>query len=109
MTDDFHTAEDARKYRRRLKKQRGYTADWRDGLRGANLPERDDVAAACLRCVLRAYGRNPEGWDVFVNSILDELLRTKPDFDRAGTKNRISEMIDRQMTREARERAARRS
>lgn len=107
MADDIYLANDARKYRNRLKKQRAYTENWREGLVAARLPERDDVAAACLRCVLRAAGRNPEGWETFINSIIVELLRVSPEYNSQGTKVRIGEMVERQMKKEARERERR--
>ena len=50
--DDFHDAEDAKRYRARLRKQRGYSEKNRDKLKAEKAPDTDDVARACRRALI---------------------------------------------------------
>lgn len=49
---DWHDQQDLTKYRRRKRKQREYQQAYRERLKGARTPERDDVAAELMRVFL---------------------------------------------------------
>lgn len=49
---DWHDQQDLAKYRRRKRKQREYQQGYRERLKEAKTPERDDVAAELMRVYL---------------------------------------------------------
>jgi uncharacterized protein (UPF0297 family) len=49
---DWHDQQDLAKYRRRKRKQREYQQDYRERLKEAKTPERDDIAAELMRAYL---------------------------------------------------------
>ncbi len=56
--DDGSDLDAARRYRRRLRKQRAYQAEYREKLRRSGTPDRDDFAAAVLRIVVSGSARD---------------------------------------------------
>lgn len=49
---DWHDQQDLAKYRRRKRKQREYQQGYRERLKEAKTPERDDIAAELMRVYL---------------------------------------------------------
>ncbi|KAA2235589.1 hypothetical protein [Salinarimonas soli] len=105
MTDVYDPSE-LRQYRARKRAQRRYQADYRERLKVDGIPERDDVAAAALRVVLRALDRNPAAWETLRVGLLNEIARA--GFTRAHAAERLDAMVARQARQEARERGRKR-
>lgn len=60
MHDDDSDIDAARRYRRRLRKQRAYQAEYREKLKRAGTPDREDFAAAVPRIVVSGSARDIE-------------------------------------------------
>lgn len=96
--DNGSDLDAARRYRRRLRKQRAYQADYRDRLRKTGTPDRDDFATAALRIVVsssaRDFDRHGAQWE---RVLARELSRT--GFDATCTAQAFRKMVVREVKR----------
>ncbi|CAO4167143.1 hypothetical protein [Methylorubrum extorquens] len=92
MADDFHDANDGRRYRARLRRQGRYQADYRSRLKGARAPQKADIAAACFEELLGMLGRNPSAATSFVNAA---LRRLSTRFDKRQIAERFATLVAR--------------
>jgi hypothetical protein len=92
MADDFHDGNDARRYRARLRRQRGYQADYRQRLKEKAIPQKDDFATACLDELLMMLARDPSAVPGFVGRI---LRRVTQKFGREASADRLTTMVER--------------
>lgn len=88
---DFRDPKDGQKYRARLRKQREYQRKYRERLISQRTPERDDVAAACLRALINAVIRRDERVVPLVVATLDGLAAV--GFDRQVAHARLRRMV----------------
>jgi hypothetical protein len=96
MTDFHETDQPRDKVRKR--KQAGYQADYRQRLKDDKVPDREDVAAACLRLVLSVWANRPDAGQDLRRATLDELSGR---FSHEQAEKVLDAMIDR--TRKARQ------
>jgi hypothetical protein len=92
VADDFHDANDGRRYRARLRRQRRYQADYRSKLKEVRAPQKADIAAACFEELLCVFGRNPSAATSFVNAA---LRRLSTRFDKHQIAERFAALIER--------------
>ena len=92
MADDFHDGGDARRYRARLRRQRGYQANYRHRLKEKGIPQKDDLAAACLDELLVILARDPNAVPGFVGRV---LRRVTQKFGREAAADRLTTMVER--------------
>lgn len=92
MTDDFHDANDGRRYRARLRRQRRYQADYRLKLKEVRAPQKADIVAACFEELLGMLGRNPGAAASFVNAA---LRRLSTRFDKLQIAERFATLVER--------------
>lgn len=92
MADDFHDASDARRYRARLRRQRGYQAGYRQRLKDGAIPQKDDFATACLDELLVMLARDPSAVPGFVGRV---LRRVTQKFGREAAADRLTTMVQR--------------
>ncbi len=100
---------DAEKYRRRLRKQRGYQRTRRDVQADEGIPERDDVAKVVLAAILDKCADQPKTVDAFIDQMAERLTKEKKPFDKDRSAEVLRAMIERHrrgMERAARKRAA---
>ncbi len=91
MTDFYETDQlGCDKVRRR--KQNGYQAKYRDCLKSGRVPDREDVAAACLRRVLAAWANRPDAGQDLRQAVLDDLTGR---FSREQAERVLDAMIHR--------------
>lgn len=95
--DDRHYADDARRYRRRLRRQREYQATYRERLKGAGIPETRDLAAAALEEILAFMLARPDR----AATTAQRVARWLPErFDRPEAERRLMALCDRRRPRE---------
>jgi hypothetical protein len=70
---DLHEIDQQRRDEARRRKQTGYQASYRQRLKHERVPDREDVAAACLRWVLAAWANRPDTGQAFRRGVLDDL------------------------------------
>jgi len=99
VADDFHDANDGRRYRARLRRQRRYQADYRSKLKEVRAPQKSDIAAACFEELLSILGRNPNAATSFVNAVLGRLSTR---FDKHEIAERFAALIGRAARDQAR-------
>ena len=87
----FYDPRDAQKYQARLRKQREYQRKYRERLISERTPERDDVAAACLRALIDAVIRRDERVVPLVLATLHGLAAV--GFDRKAAHARLRRMV----------------
>ncbi len=83
---------DGERYRRRLKKQRGYQAAHRIKLESKGIPDRDKVAAATLRMMLGSAAANPERANQWIPRVVEYLSEK---FDPKASEETIRAMVER--------------
>jgi hypothetical protein len=98
---DFYDTNDLRRFQRRKRKQREYQAGYRDRLKDEKTPDRDDVAAACLRRMLGIWRENASYAELFRDGMVKDL--TKRGFGEEQVKTVIDNMIERERRRKMRE------
>ncbi|WP_210260885.1 hypothetical protein [Enterovirga aerilata] len=92
---DFHDAEDAKRYRARLRKQQRYSQNYRDKLEAANIPDRDEMARACLTALVDLLAAGPDAKTCgLVPGTMVSALQEK-GFSRDGTMDRLRGMVRR--------------
>jgi hypothetical protein len=83
----FHDPEDARRWRRRLKRQREYQRKYRERLIAERTPERADIAMACLEACMTISRHEFAQLGQLARAIVDRLARR--GFDREHSIERI--------------------
>jgi len=96
---DFHESDQQRRDKVRRRKQTGYQAGYRKRLKCGRVPDREDVAAACLRWVLAAWANRPNTGQNLRRAVLDDLTGR---FSREQAERVLDAMICR--TRETHQR-----
>lgn len=91
--NDYHDPQDGRRYRARLRRQKDYQARYRDKLKADRTPERDDIAAACLRLILHRAASDPRGSMELLVTIANDLAERS--FSKRRTADRITAMVHR--------------
>jgi hypothetical protein len=90
---DYHSPDELRRYRNRLRRQREYQTDYRDRLRRERKPEREDVAVAWLDIALIRWATAPHDWDAI--NFLSDYLAEKKGFDRDRAREAVEGMVER--------------
>jgi len=88
---DFHENDQPRDTIRK-RKRAGYQADYRQRLKDDKVPDREDVAAACLRRLLAGWVSRPDAGKTFRRGLLDDLAGR---FSREEAERVLDAMIDR--------------
>ncbi len=96
---DFHESDQPGRDKVRRRKQKGYQAGYRKRLKCGRVPDREDVAAACLRRVLAAWANRPDAGQALRQAMLDDLTGR---FSREQAERVLDAMIHR--TRRTRQR-----
>ena len=90
---DWHDQQDLARYRRRKRKQRDYQQTYRERLKEAKTPERDDISAELMRAYLDVIAVD--------NQVAIEISRrlvaglVAKGYDRQATMDRIKTMARR--------------
>jgi hypothetical protein len=92
MTDDFHESDTLNRDKVRRRKQKGYQAGYRRRLKCGRVPDRGDMAAACLRRVLAAWANRPDAGQDLRQAVLDDLTGR---FSREQAERVLDAMIHR--------------
>ncbi|MGJ3264327.1 MAG: hypothetical protein ACFE0R_13930 [Salinarimonas sp.] len=98
MSDDRFDGEDARRYRRRLKRQRKYQSDYREQLKGAGIPETRDLAAAAFAILVEDLAARPREPALAFAKKIAERLPTR--FDRGEAVRAIGRLMARARQRQ---------
>ncbi len=89
---DFHESDQLNRNKLRQHKQKGYQAGYRKRLKHKHVPDREDVAAACLRRVLAAWANRPDAGQDLRQAVLDDLTGR---FSREQAERVLDAMIHR--------------
>ena len=95
MADNFHDAADLRSYRKRLLRQRDYQSEYRTRLRDGGRPERNAIAAATLRVIVRGLSNGGPDAENLIRKIVDEILVARR-FDRAEARAALEAIVERE-------------
>lgn len=87
---DWHDQQDLAKYRRRKRKQREYQQGYRERLKEAKTPERDDIAAELMRAYLHVIATDNKAAVEISRSLIAGL--TAKGYNRQGSVERIRAM-----------------
>ncbi|EIM26637.1 hypothetical protein [Microvirga lotononidis] len=93
----FYEVEDLKRYRTRKRKQREYQAAYRERLKDDGAPDREDIAAAFLRGLLKLWAVAPDNASDFKERILDDMGRGR--FSREQASKVLDGMIERERER----------
>lgn len=87
---DWHDQQDLAKYRRRKRKQREYQQGYRERLKEAKTPERDDIAAELMRAYLHVIATDNKAALEISRSLISGL--TEKGYDRQASVDRVRTM-----------------
>jgi AAA+ ATPase superfamily predicted ATPase len=96
----FYDVEDLKRYRTRKRKQREYQASYRERLKDDGTPDREDIAAAFLRGLLRLWAAAPDNAGEFRERVLDEMGCDR--FNRDQAAKVLDAMIQRERSKQRR-------
>jgi len=97
----FHDPEDARRWRRRLKRQREYQRKYRERLIAERTPERADIAMACLEACMTISRHEFAQLGRLASAIVDRLVSR--GFHRVHSIERIQQIAAKLKDRARRE------
>ena len=107
---DWHDQQDLARYRRRKRKQRDYQQGYRERLKEARTPERDDIAAELMRAYLNVVAVDHQQVRDLSRALFGGL--EKRGYDRAacveqvrGMARRVQARMTRESSKEGRDRA----
>ncbi|OHV17552.1 hypothetical protein BK022_04725 [Methylorubrum extorquens] len=97
---DWHDQQDLPRYRRRKRKQRDYQQGYRERLKGARRPERDDIAAELMRDYLEVVAVDHQQVRELTRALFGGLEKRR--YDRAACVEQVKAMARRTQARSQR-------